>query len=84
MGVSPWRNCGSVHSTSYSKASIHYRQYLYISPIPPTSAVDPLLTIPSFHLLCISDEGVLREEGGGGEDEGTRAIWRLRSREADS
>ena len=74
VGVSLWSNYGSVHSTSYTKASIHYRQYLYVSPIPPTGAVDPTLSILPYYLLYISDEGMFGEEGGWGEDEGSGAI----------
>ena len=46
-----------------------------LAPTAPTGAFDPtLLIITTCYLLCISDEGMLREEGGGGEDEGSRAI----------
>ena len=74
VGVSPWSNYGSVHSTSYTIASTYHRQYLYVSPIPPTGAVDPTLSILPCYLLYISDEGMLGEEGGGDEDEGSGAI----------
>ena len=52
---------------------------MYTCPTPPTGstgALDPTFSIIPCYLLCISDEGMLREEGGGGEDEGSRAICR--------
>ena len=42
------------------------------SPIPPTPACYPLLSIPSCFLWYISEDRVLREEGGGGVEEGNR------------
>ena len=46
------------------------------TPTAPTGALDPTLSIIPCYLLCISDEGMLREEGDGGEDEGSRAVCR--------
>ena len=45
-------------------------------PTGPTGALDPTLSVTPCYLFCISDHGVLWEEGGGGEDEGSRAICR--------
>ena len=45
-------------------------------PTAPTGALDPTLSINPCYLLSIGDHGVLWEEGGGGEDEGSRAICR--------
>ena len=42
--------------------------------IPPTGAIDPLLTIPPYYLVYISDEGMVGEDGRWGEDEGSSAI----------
>ena len=46
---------------------------LRLDCLSPTPACYPLLSIPSCCLLYISDDRVLREEGGGGVEKESRA-----------
>ena len=76
-GVPPWSNYGSSHSISCNNCTIHCRVYTCpTAPTAPTGAFCPLLSIPSYYLLYISDEGVVGEEGCWGQDKGSGAICR--------
>ena len=58
-------------------------QKIWLGPLPPTPACYPLLSISPCCLLYISEDRVLREEGGGGVEEGNTVTcvygngWRI-------
>ena len=70
LGAQP--NCGRVSRTAVSNKFTPHPN-LCPGPLSPTPACYPLLSIPPCCLLYISEDRVLREEGGGGVEEGSRA-----------
>ena len=67
-------------STDISRKNCTIHRF-YVSPPPslPPCALDPLLSVPPSYLLYISDEGVVGEEGGGGKQERSRSLCRIRN-----
>ena len=66
--------CGRVSSTAvYNKFTPHPN--LRPGPLSPTPACYPLLSIAPCCLLYISEDRVIREEGGGGVEEEGGVTW---------